>query len=537
MQVYKKLLYNAKIYTLDAQQPIVSAIAIENDRIRAIGNKETLGSSFDNSFAQIDLQQKVVLPGLIDAHIHLEKYAHNLQKVNCETSTLAECLQRVAKQVFLSTPGEWILGHGWNQNDWEKGFGSRFDLDSISPLHPVYLTAKSLHAAWVNSLALQVSGISAQTSDPPGGKIGRLENGEPNGILYESAMELVADAIPRATPKLTAQAIKEALPQLWSMGLTGAHDFDQKLCFQALQLLREDGDLQFRVLKSIPLENIHQAVDLGLKTGFGDDFLRIGSIKAFADGALGPRTAALFQPYANDPENRGMLLLDAEEIYEYGKIAVENGLSLAIHAIGDRANHEVLNAYAQIRQLEESLLETGQINTIGRHRIEHVQLLHPEDAPRLAELEILASMQPIHATSDMYMADTNWQERAAYSYAWKTQLGYGARLVFGSDAPVESPNPFLGLHAAVTRQRADGSPGKYGWYPEQKINIQEAIQAYTIGAAYAAGSEKYQGKLLPGYYSDLIVLESDPFSSEPEELRDMSPTATMVAGRWVYQKE
>jgi len=537
MKSTKYLLLNAKIYTMDTHQPIVNALAIDNGRVAAIGDAKSLGIEIDNSYERIDLGQKIVLPGLVDAHIHLEKYAHNLQKINCETPTRLECLRQVEERVRLSNPGEWILGHGWNQNEWKEGFGNKSELDTLSPKHPVYLTAKSLHAAWANSLALQAAGISIHSPDPPGGRIGRDVSGEPDGILYESAMDLVSSAIPKPDVIQTARVIKEALPQLWSMGLTGVHDFDQRLCFQALQHLNDEGELLFRVLKSIPVEDIHHAVALGLKTGFGNDFLRIGDIKMFADGALGPHTAALLQPYASEPENRGMLLLDAEEIFEYGRLAVENGLSLAVHAIGDRANHEVLNAFSQIRKFEKSLLGVNQIKTIGRHRIEHVQLIHPDDASRLAELDIIASMQPIHATSDMVMADTYWQARAAYSYAWRTQLQNGALLAFGSDAPVESPNPFWGLHAAVTRRRADGSPGREGWFPEQRLRIHEALQAYTTGAAYAAGLEYHQGKLLPGYFGDLIALDTDPYLCEPEELRAIQPAATMVAGTWVHNKK
>jgi hypothetical protein len=283
-----------------------------------------------------------------------------------------------------------------------------------------------------------------------------------------------------------------------------------------------------RVIKSIPLEDLTHAVELGLRSGFGDDFLRIGSVKIFADGALGPHTAAMLQPFENEPENRGMLMMDAEELYEHGRLAVENGLSLAVHAIGDRANHEVLNAFAQIRQHEVVKLPL-------RHRIEHVQIIHPDDAPRLAAMGVIASMQPVHATSDMLMADRYWGMRSALAYGWRTQLNNGAILAFGSDAPVEVPNPFWGLHAAVTRQRPDGSPGPEGWYPVQRLSLIEALQAYTGGAAYAAGMEDRLGKLAPGYLADLLILDHDPFNCSPEEIRDIHPLATMVGGEWVWE--
>lgn len=298
----------------------------------------------------------------------------------------------------------------------------------------------------------------------------------------------------------------------------------------ALQQLHTRGKLKLRVTKSIPIEDLDHAVELGLRTGFGDDWLRIGSVKAFMDGALGPHTAAMFQPYEKEPENRGILNMDAEELFESGRRAAGAGLSLAVHAIGDRANHEVLDAYEQLRRFERD-------NNLSplRHRIEHVQILHPDDAGRLAHMGIIASMQPIHATSDMHMADQYWGERAQHSYAWSTQLKQGAHLAFGSDAPVESPNPFLGLHATVTRQRADGSPGPEGWYPEQRLSLQQAIEGFTLGPAYAAGMESRLGKLVPGYLADLIVIAKDPFTNPPADLLKMESSATMFGGEWVWQ--
>jgi predicted amidohydrolase YtcJ len=296
-------------------------------------------------------------------------------------------------------------------------------------------------------------------------------------------------------------------------------------------MLHKAGDLRLRVIKSLPIETLDHAVALGLHTGFGDDWLRIGSLKIFADGALGPHTASMLTPYDDDHNNFGMLLLDNEELFELGQKAVENGLSLAVHAIGDRANHEVLRAFEQLRRYE-----TQQENTFNlRHRIEHVQLLHPDDAAKLAKLGIIASMQPIHATSDMKMADTYWGKRAENAYAWQTQLQRGATLSFGSDAPVESPNPFWGLHAAVTRQRQDGSPGPQGWYPEQRLTIQDALHAYTTGPAFAAGMENRLGKLAPGCLADLLVLEADPIICRATELREITPHAVMISGNWVIK--
>ena len=523
-----KILYNARIYTLDVFRPVASAIAIEHGRVVAVGEADEIRSEFDRGQKQ-DMGGKVILPGLTDAHLHLQTYALSLQKIDCETDTLDECLRRVAERVHSAQPGEWILGHGWNQNLW-AGWPSYKDLDKIAPDNPVYLTAKSLHAGWANSPALKLAGITSASPDPENGQFQRDEHGQLTGILLESAMKLVEEAIPEPPVETIAKAIEDVQPTFWRVGLTGVHDFDLRACFMALQQLHAQGRLKLRVTKSIPLEELDHAVELGLRTGFGDDWLRIGSVKGFMDGALGTRTAAMFQPYLNEPENRGILNMDAEELFEAGRQAAEVGLSMAVHALGDRANHEVLDAYEQLRRFERD----RNLPPL-RHRIEHVQLVHPDDASRLADLGVIASMQPTHATSDMEMADQYWGERAALSCAWDTQLQHGAQLAFGSDAPVEPPNPFMGIHAAVTRQRADGSPGPEGWYPEQRLSMQQAIEGFTLGPAYAAGMETRLGKLVPGYLADLIVLEQDPFVVPPSDLLEMQSSATMVGGEWVWQ--
>ena len=526
------VLYNAQIHTLSSAQPYANALAIGNGSILAIGSDEEILSTFGLAQA-FNAGGKCIIPGLTDAHIHLETYALNLQRVNCETHTRAECLARVAERAQNTPPGEWICGHGWNQNLWDEGFGYSPDLDGVAPNHPVYLTAKSLHAAWANSTAMQLAGINTRTADPTGGRLSRLPDGTPDGILFESAMQLVEDAIPDPTIHKVEQAIQEAQIELIQMGLTSIHDFDRRRCFSALQHLHQQERLHVRVTKSLPLEDLPHAVQLGLRSGFGDDTLRIGSLKGFADGALGPHTAAMISAYEDDPQNYGILMLDAEELVERGRSAIDNGLSLAIHAIGDRANHEILNAFSQLRAYETAAFPTTSYRL--RHRIEHVQLLHPADQARLAELGIIASMQPIHATSDMEMADRFWGTRAALSYAWRTQLKHGAVLAFGSDAPVESPNPFLGLHAAVTRRRADGRPGADGWYPEQRLSRLEALQGFTSGPAYAAGMEGRLGKLAPGFLADLLVLDTDIFTCDPDQIKDTRPSATMIGGAWVWQ--
>ncbi len=523
-----KILYNARIYTLDKSRPAASAIAIDNERIAAVGGDELL-REFERAEKQ-DMHARVILPGLIDSHLHLKYYALALRKIDCETDTLQECLRRVEEWTRKAKPGEWILGHGWNQNSW-GAWPSASDLDRIAPNTPVYLTAKSLHAAWANSAALKLANIVADAPDPKDGHIQRDPDGRPTGILLESAAQLVEALVPEPGVEGIAEAIEKAQPILWKMGLTGVHDFDRRDCFMALQQLHAQGKLHLRVTKNIPVDLLEHAYELGLRTGFGDDWLRIGSVKAFMDGALGPRTAAMFQPYLGEPDNRGVLNMDGEELFEYGRQAADVGLGMTVHAIGDRANHEVLDAYEHLRAYEQD----KHLPAL-RHRIEHVQVLHPDDVPRLAKLNVIASMQPIHATSDMLMADKYWGERTSLAYALRTQLNQGAHVAFGSDAPVESTNPFWGIHAAVTRRRADGSPGSQGWHPEQRLSMQEALEGFTLGAAYAAYSEDRQGKLAPGFLADLIVLEKDPFTCDPDDVKDLRSSATMVGGEWVYER-
>jgi len=411
------------------------------------------------------------------------------------------------------------------------GFPSRGMLDSVAKDQPIYFTAKSMHAGWANSAALQRAGINADTPDPRDGAIQRDLHGEPTGILLESAMAMISRAIPSPDTPTVLSAMERGQQVLLSLGLTGIHDFDRRRCFDALQILHSDRKLKLRVLKSIPAEDLEHAIEVGLRTGFGDDQLRIGNVKAFADGALGPHTAAMLEPYENEPANRGILMLDGEEAFELGCRAAENGLGLVVHAIGDRANHEILNAYEALRRHEK----TRNLPHY-RHRIEHVQVIHPDDLPRLADLDLIASMQPIHATSDMLAADEFWGRRSQNAYSWNSLLSHGTRLAFGSDAPVEWPNPFWGIYAAISRRRRDGSPGPQGWYPQEKIERRAAFAAYTTGAAYAAGSEDRQGRLDPGCLADLILLDRDPFDCPAEELGELRPLRTMVAGDWVFER-
>ncbi|HEY42491.1 MAG TPA: amidohydrolase [Anaerolineae bacterium] len=523
------ILHSGVIHTLDDQTPRAECIAIYMDRVLALGSDDDLLGLAGSHTEVVNLMGRTVLPGLTDAHIHLEHYALAMEKIDVEVPTMETCLERVRQAVILSNPGSWVLGHGWNQNEWDR-YGNIRDLDEMSPENPIYLTAKSLHIGWANSTALNRADITAASPDPPGGHIQRDASGAPTGILFENAMELMTKIIPEPSLERSVSGIRKAQTQLWQYGITGLHDFDGSRCFQALQMLYKEQELGLRVIKNIPIDDFEHAMNLGLRTGFGDDWIRVGNVKVFADGALGPRTAAMMAPYEGEPENLGMRLYEREKLLEIFIRAGNAGLAMAVHAIGDKATHDVLDAFVKLRQHEK---EKGWSHL--PHRIEHLQLLHPDDLSLPAKHDIIASMQPIHATSDMDMADRYWGARARYAYAWRSQLEAGATLAFGSDAPVESPNPFWGLHAAITRRRRDGSPGKNGWVTSERITLHEALRGYTQGPAKAARMSSIIGRLAAGYMADLIVLEKDPYSCSPEAIADLLPTGTMVGGVWRYR--
>nr|MBN1228936.1 amidohydrolase [Anaerolineae bacterium] len=333
-----------------------------------------------------------------------------------------------------------------------------------------------------------------------------------------------------------AAQVKTAIARAHSAGLTGVHDFDGPLAFQAYQMLHAQGDLNFRIVKNIPVYRLDQAVALGLRWGFGDDFLRIGGVKIFADGALGPRTAWMIDPYEGEPGNYGICTTDPEEMFEQVNKASAGGLPATIHAIGDRAVHQVLNVYEAVRKEEN---RRGVPLSALRHRIEHVQIVHPDDISRLAELGIIASMQPNHATSDMEMADRYWGDRSDYAYNWRIQLDAGAVLALGSDAPIEPIEPLPNIQAAVTRRRLDGSPGPEGWRSGEGgrncLTVDEAVRGFTMGPAYAAGIEKRLGKLRPGYLADLVVLDRDIYRCDPIAIGETRVPGTLIGGRWAHR--
>ncbi len=529
------ILFNGRFHTMEEAAPLVSAVAIRGGRIYSTGDEASVRAALGapRGAQSIDLQGRCVLPGLTDSHLHFKWFAESLAAVDVETATLDEAVARVRVRAEKAEPGAWITGTGWNHNVWRTGgLPDLAPLDRAAPRNPVALQAKSGHALWVNTLALRKAGIRLETPDPEGGKIAHGKDGMPSGILLENATDLVQAVIPKPTPADLARLMREAQAAAHKLGLTGVHDFDSSLALQAFLILEARGELALRVVKGIPHEHLSAAISLGLRTGFGGELLRIGQVKMFADGALGPQTAWMLAPYEGSWATGIPTLSEEQLVADIGR-ANAAGIACAVHAIGDAACHMVLNAFEKAARAAPGPGPDTVLHSL-RNRIEHVQLLHPDDLARLAHLGIVASMQPLHATSDMLIAERYWGPRCAGAYAWRSLLDAGTSLAFGSDCPVEIPDPLAGIHSAVTRRRADGSPGPGGWRPEQRLRVEQAVAAYTSGAAFAAGREGELGSITQGKLADLTVLDRDIFSIDPHEIRTTKVSATMVGGRLVY---
>jgi predicted amidohydrolase YtcJ len=524
------IIENARIYTMDRDLPHAKAIALREGRVVAVGAKGEL-DALPGDKRRIDAGGHAVIPGLIDAHIHFLQYSRSLAKIDLDgVRSKEEVLARVAAKARELGPGRWVLGGGWNNNLWSPpDFPTRHDLDRAAPDNPVYLDRKDLHSCWVNSLALQRAGVTGDTPDPPGAAIGRDGAGEPDGIFYESATHIMHDAI-EEPPEEPIVAMRRGFPALAALGVTGFHNCEGPEAFSALEALDAAGELPLRVIILLAYYRLEETIRTGLTTGFGSDYLRTGPVKIFSDGSLGSMTAEMLGDYECCPGERGIGTIPQDELEAAIARAAQAGIPSAIHAIGDAANRRVLDAFQRVSEtMGKQYGEQGL-----RHRIEHVQLLHPNDIPRLAALGVTASMQPLHATSDMHAADRLWGARARYGYAWRSVLDSGALLAFGSDAPVEPPDPFAGIHAAVTRQDREDRPPE-GWYPQECITVEEAVRAYTEGAARSCPYFPHvTGTLAPGSVADLVVLDRDIFAIDPREIKDTRPLATLVGGRAVY---
>jgi predicted amidohydrolase YtcJ len=524
------LVYNVNGYTMDHGKRVAfSAIEYDAGKVTHLyHNDKDIGAS--KAVERIDGKGATLLPGLIDAHGHIPGLGQALSVVDLVGSeSEADAVQRT-RDFLLKTPNDkWIYGRGWNQVLWpEKEFPSRKSLDAVSASTPIVLERVDGHAVWVNSAALKLAGINNDTPDPEGGQIVRDDHGVATGILVDNAADLVSAVQPPASDEQVIAYELKAMRNLASVGLTSAHDAGATAQeMRGYQSLQSTNSLPVRVYAMLWM--LDPDNDVYLNQGpiiDPEHMLDIRSVKLQIDGALGSRGAALFSDYSDSPGHRGLLLLNDKQSQHHISRAMKAGYQVNTHAIGDLANTRVLDYY-------ERLIEKYKVDDL-RHRIEHSQILRVEDVPRFKAGGIIASIQPTHATSDKNMAgDRLGQERLAGAYIWKSLRDSGAATAGGSDFPVEPPNPFYGLHAAVTRQSRDNQP-LGGWMPEQKLSRDEALSLFTEDAAYAAHQENVVGRLLPGYYADFILVEDDYFTVPEQEIWKNKVLATFVAGKRVF---
>ncbi len=535
------VLVNGKLHTQDARYPDATAVAIRGSRVQAVGDDEAIRALAGSGARVLDLEGRLLLPAMTDSHFHYYDWSLGLRRLPLsEVDSLADLKQRLARRAREIPPGEWVLGQGWNESRWpETRMPTRADLDEVTPDHPVILWRNDLHLAAINSRALQEAGITAGTANPPEGVIDRDESGEPTGVLRELAINLVTDVIPPPTEDETVDAMREGFGILHRLGVTGVHDYrimggaDGPPAFRAYQRLQAAGELELRMWMHIPGERLDEAIALGLRSGMGDDYLRVGHVKLFSDGGQGARTAWMLEPY-EDTGECGMPLTPMDEIARAVERAERAGLAVAIHAIGDRANRALIGVFEQVLGGERV---SGTAPPAAMHRIEHVQMIQPEDVARLAQLDVVASVQPIHCPDDIPMVEKSVGSRGRYAYPFRDMQDAGVMMAFGSDCPVANPNPMFNIHAAVTRQTRDGAPAG-GWYPEQRLTVSEAIWGFTMGAAMVSGREAHLGSISPGKLADLVLLDRDILAlgkTAPMEIAQAQVVMTVFDGRVVYE--
>jgi len=536
------ILLNGNFRTQDPDQPEVRAVGIGDGRILAMGSDEYIKSLASSDTESINLGGRLGLPGMTDSHFHFYDWALGRKQLElADVKSFQELIDRVAYAASKAAPGKWILGQGWNESEWpENRMPTRYDLDAVAPSHPVALWRCDLHLAAVNSRALQLAGIDKNTPDPPQGIIAKDSSGQPNGILRELAPNLVKAAVNDPGDDELVEAMRDGIKFLHTLGLTGLHDsrlmggLEGAPALKAWQRLNEMGELDLRCWVGIPGERLDETIALGLRTGLGDDRLRIGHLKYFADGGMGARTAWMLDPYID--ADFGMPLFPMDEFAEAIKKADRAGLAVMIHAIGDRANREVVTVFEELKKLKVRDKKGFHTPPAISHRIEHVQMIRHEDLKRLAKLGLPACVQPHNMILDISMIDESVGDKGKWTYAYRDMLDAGIPLLFSSDAPVCDASPLVGIHAAVTRQRRDGTP-EGGWYPGQRISVDEAVRGYTIVPAMAYGQDHKLGSITPGKLADLIVLEKDIYTIDPMEIADTKIDMTIFDGQIVYQRQ
>jgi len=513
------------------------ALAVLGDRILAVGTRDEIMKLKGPETKIVDLDGHFVMPGFNDAHMHLASAGLERMNVNLVgVKTLDEFRDRLRARVEAAEPGEWVVGEGWDETLWPvKTLPTRWDLDEVSGKHPVYLERVDGHIGVANTRALQLASITVASRDPEGGKIDRDDSGTPNGILREKAQEAVQAVIPKPTHEKRRQAIELALADLASHGITSAQDNSQWEDFQTYEELEHEGKLTARISEWLTFDDSIE--DLNTKRNShpaSDNMLHTGMLKGFMDGSLGSKTAALLEPYSDDPKNSGLPQYEAAKLNTMTKERVLAGYQIGFHAIGDKGVQLALDAFAEAEKAaKEGKVKAADGGSDYRLRIEHAQVTTPQQILRFKDLKVIASMQPNHLLTDMNWAESRLgPKRAEHSYAWSEFVRRGVVLAFGTDYPVEPVTPFRGLYSALTRMSEDG---KKSYYPAQKLNIEQAIAAYTTGAAFAEFAEKQKGKLEPGMLADFVVLDQDITAALPPKILETKVLRTVVGGQTVYE--
>ena len=526
------IITNAAVYTVDKQHPTAEAVAIIGDRIVAVGSSAEIDVWHGPETKVIDVGRKLVLPGFNDAHVHFIQGGAQLDQVQLtDAASPEEFAKRIAAQAKKTPKGEWILGGRWDETKWPKQeLPTKELVDGVTGSAPIFVERYDGHEALANSAAMKLAGVDAKTKDVPGGVIVRNASGNPTGIFKDAAEELIYKAIPPISHEQRVRVARRALEHAASLGVTSVQHMNPEFAdVAAYSELAEKGELTTRIY-AVPMEtDWRDQAKVGIRHAWGSSSLRLGAVKGYADGSLGSRTAYMFEPFADDPGNRGLL---SDEMHPPSAMrerlmrADAAGLQIRVHAIGDRAISMMLDIFGDIEK------EHGYHDQ--RFAIEHAQHMAQKDFERFARLHVIASMQPYHAIDDGRWAEKRLgHDRARYSYSWRSFLDHGVTLAFGTDWPVAPLDPLQGLYAAVTRATLDGK-NPDGWIPEEKITLPEAVEAYTMGAAFAEFQEKDKGSITPGKLADMVILSDNIFSTKPEAIRNAKVETTIVGGKVLY---
>jgi predicted amidohydrolase YtcJ len=519
---------SATVFTGDPARPRAEAVGIENGEIVAVGSNDEVMAILRGKVEELRLPGRLVTPGLVDGHCHFLSYGLSLRRVDLrDLPSLAACRERIREALRGRAPGEWVLGRGWNHHNWEeKREPLRADLDDIAPDNPVMMVRACGHSQWVNSRALAAAGIDRGTPDPPGGLIDRSpKTGEPTGMLRE-LRSFVERAIPVPSLEERRQAVLLAQQHALRLGVTGAHTCERYEQWEAFEALDREGALKVRIYHLLWPQDLDEAAANGVRPGHGSKRLWAGHMKLYADGSLGAGTALLHEPYTDEPGNTGLEVLSLPQLQEKIELGYRRGYSVGIHAIGDKAVTHCLLAIAAARKA---------VPGARRDRIEHIQIYRQQDLGLFLEMGIVGSVQPRFVSTDWSVADRRWgAARCRNGYAWRSLMDAGVPLLFGSDAPVEPMDPILGLQAAVTRQTPEGLPPG-GWYPDQRLNLEESLPGFTTAPAWVSGRQEQSGSIRVGKWADLTVFAQDLFVVPPSEWPSVPVEMTIVNGEVLYR--